>query len=268
MEAKLPGHGILANPHIESRIKTLKAKYAALSEMLNQSGFSWNEQEMMLVCEQSVFTEWVKKRNKDAAGLYSKPFRHYYNLGEIYGRDRANGQNVGNVDGDEEEIRRENTNVDPLEDETLFDNVNQSANMEPQHEGYEDVDVSFTQPSPQTPSVSQHIPSQSVGSSNSRRKGKALHEMSKNFSLMAKAVAGMAPKLDGLVNVLSTDKDLTELQSKLDGELSKMNFLTPVQVFHVTNIVTQKHDLLRVFFTMTDERKESYVLNLLQYGLP
>ena len=63
--------------------------------------------------------------------------------------------------------------------------------------------------------------------------------MSKNFGLMAKAVVGMAPKLDGLVNVLSTDKDLTELQSKLDGELSKMGFLTPVQVFHVTNILAQ-----------------------------
>ena len=140
----------------------------------------------------------LQKRNKDGDGLYSKPFQYYYNLGEIYGRDRANGQNEGNVDDDEEEIRCRNTNVDPLEDETLFDNVNQSANMEPQHEGSEDVDVSFTQPSPQTPSVLQQIPSQSVASSNSRRKGKALDEMSKNFSLMAKAVAGMAPKLDGL----------------------------------------------------------------------
>ncbi|KAL6146838.1 hypothetical protein ACLB2K_057515 [Fragaria x ananassa] len=157
MEAKLPGHGILTNPHIESHIKTLKAKYVVLSEMLNQSGFSWNEQEMMLVCEQSVFIEWVEKRNKDVAGLYGKPFWHYYNLGEIYGRDHANGQNLGNADDDdEEEIRRENTNADPfnLEDETLFDNVNQSVDMEPQHEGFEDVDVSFTQPSPQTPSVS------------------------------------------------------------------------------------------------------------------
>lgn len=60
MKSKLPGHGILANPHIESRIKTLKAKYAALYEMLNQNGFSWNKQEMMVVCEQSVFNEWVE----------------------------------------------------------------------------------------------------------------------------------------------------------------------------------------------------------------
>ena len=60
MESKLPGCGILANPHIESRIKTLKTKYVAVAEMLNQSGFSWNEQEMMLVCEKSVYIEWVE----------------------------------------------------------------------------------------------------------------------------------------------------------------------------------------------------------------
>lgn len=201
-----------------------------------------------------------REKKQRCCWTIGKPFRHYYNLGEIYGRDRANGQNVGNADDDEEEIRHENTNVDPfnLEDENVFDNVNPSADMEPQQEGLDDVDVSFTQPNPQTSSVSQQMHAQSIASNNSRLRGKTLDEMSKNFGLMAKAVAGMAPKLDGLVNVLSTDKDLTELQSKLDGELSKMDFLTPVQVFHVTNILAQKHDLLRVFFTMSDERKASY----------
>lgn len=60
IESKLRGHEILANPYIESRIKTLKAKYVVLYEILNQSGFSQNEQEMMLVCKQSVFNEWVE----------------------------------------------------------------------------------------------------------------------------------------------------------------------------------------------------------------
>lgn len=118
---------------------------------------------------------------------------------------------MGNADDDEDEIRCENTNVDPLnlKDENVFDNVNPSDDMEPQQEGLEDVDVSFTQSSRQTPSVSQQMSAQSVASNNSRRKGKALDEMSKNFGLMAKAVAGMAPKLDGMVNVLSINNDLT-----------------------------------------------------------
>ncbi|RXI01017.1 hypothetical protein DVH24_001251 [Malus domestica] len=43
MEAKFPGCRLKASPHIESRIKTLKAKYFALIELLALSGFEWNE---------------------------------------------------------------------------------------------------------------------------------------------------------------------------------------------------------------------------------
>ena len=60
MEAKLPNCGLKASPHIESRVKTLKAKYCALHELLSQSGFGWNDEHMMLMCEKNVYDEWVK----------------------------------------------------------------------------------------------------------------------------------------------------------------------------------------------------------------
>lgn len=58
-----------------------------------------------------------------------------------------------------------------------------------------------------------------------------------------------------------------ELQAKLDGELSKIEGLTGLQVFQATNILATNHDLLRVFFIISDERKKIYVTNLLEYGL-
>lgn len=91
-----------------------------------------------------------------------------------------------------------------------------------------------------------------------------MDEMTKQFSSMAQAIAGVGPKLDGLVHVLSTEINLTELQEKLHGELSKMEFLTSLQLFKVTNFLAKEHDLLRVFFTMHDESKREYVTTLLE----
>ncbi|CAN6685443.1 unnamed protein product [Malus baccata var. baccata] len=71
-------------------------------------------------------------------------------------------------------------------------------------------------------------------------------EMAKEFSIMAKAIADVGPKLDGLVHAL------------------KMEFLSPMELFQVTNFLAKEHDLMRVFFNMSDERKSAYVTTLLQ----
>ena len=61
LEEKLPGSGIKASPHIESRVKTLKKQYNAISDMIvTSSGFSWNDEKKMIVCEKELYDGWVK----------------------------------------------------------------------------------------------------------------------------------------------------------------------------------------------------------------
>ena len=62
MEKKLPGCGIKASPHIESRYETLRRQYRAIADMLgpNASGFGWNDNEKMVVVEKKFFEVWVK----------------------------------------------------------------------------------------------------------------------------------------------------------------------------------------------------------------
>ncbi|CAN6708654.1 unnamed protein product [Malus baccata var. baccata] len=243
MEAKLPRCGLKASPHIESRIKTLKATYFALTELLALSGFEWNEEKMMLACEKSAYDEATKGK-KDASGLYNKPFPHYHSLGEIYAKDRDVGANAGNADDDEEEVRLEDANVNQHEGE------DESGN---------DFDSSFS-----VPNTQQQRNAESNTSNISRKKARVADEMAKQFSIMAKAIADVGPKIDGLVHALSTDINLTEMQQKLDSELTKMEFLSPMDLFKVTNFLAKEHDLLRVFFNMFDERKNAYVTTLLQ----
>jgi hypothetical protein len=192
------------------------------------------------------------------------------------------GTNAGNAEDDEEEVRREDasTNQESMADD-FFDQMNMNADVGSQYVGsqfesfdeLEESDVSFAQPTPQPSSGNQRAkqqrPAQAIPSApnNNRRKARALDDMAKKFGLMSEAIAGMAPKFEGLINVLSTDKDLADMQGKLGGELRKMDFLSSLQVFHITNKLAKEHDLLRVFFTMTDEEKKDYIINLVQYGL-
>ncbi|KAK0590106.1 hypothetical protein LWI29_022765 [Acer saccharum] len=267
MEAKLPNCGLKASPHIESRVKTLKAKYCALHELLSQSGFGWNDEHMMLMCEKNVYDEWVKKR-KDASGLFNKPFPHYYALGEIYGKDRATGVNASNAADDKEELQQDDA-TDYENVESFIDLLNGNIggqNMEFQSQGTEDFEISSSQP----PSAQRRKSTDNnvVVSKRARTvRNKATNEMHKDFSNMASAIAAMAPKLDGLINVLSYEKEVADLQAKLKNELNNMEGLSRLQLFRATNMLAKDHDLLRVFFTMSVEEKKIYVMDLLEYGL-
>ncbi|XP_065858547.1 uncharacterized protein [Euphorbia lathyris] len=76
---KLPMSGIRADPHIDSRWKTLKAKYNAIAEMLNKSGFGWDDMSKMIQCERSVYDEWCKN-HKEARSLWKIIFLFFMKL--------------------------------------------------------------------------------------------------------------------------------------------------------------------------------------------
>ncbi|CAL9019553.1 unnamed protein product [Prunus brigantina] len=197
LKVKLPNSGLKASPHIESRVKTLKGKYGALADALSQSGFGWNEEEMMLVCEKN---DASVHQNRSVGDDFIEEMFSRLDGGSQYGGSEYGG--------------------------SQFEDV----------EDLEDDETTFTQPNPQPSSAQQPI-------------------------------AGMSPQLAGLVNVLSTEKDLADMQAKLCGELRKIEFLSPLQVFRITNVLAKEHDLLRIFFTMTNEEKKDYVFNLMEHGL-
>uniref|UniRef100_A0A804NVW2 Myb/SANT-like domain-containing protein n=1 Tax=Zea mays TaxID=4577 RepID=A0A804NVW2_MAIZE len=78
LKARLPGCGLSAIPHIESRVRHFRTKYGAIEVMLAKSGFNWDDNRKM--------------DNPDAKGLYGIAFPHFDTLAAIYGKDIATGE--------------------------------------------------------------------------------------------------------------------------------------------------------------------------------
>ncbi|KAK0591484.1 hypothetical protein LWI29_002725 [Acer saccharum] len=179
-----------------------------------------------------------------------------------------NGHSSGNATHDEEELQQDDaTNHENVESfiDLLNGNIG-GQNMEFQSQGIEDFEISSFQP----PSA-QRCKSTDNNVVISKRactiRNKATNEMHKEFSDMASANAAMVPKLNGLINVLSYENEVADLQAKLKSELNNMEGFSRLQLFRVTNMLAKDHDLLRVFFTMSVVEKTIYIMDLLKHRL-
>ncbi|GAY58634.1 hypothetical protein CUMW_188470 [Citrus unshiu] len=119
MEVKLLGYGLKVSLPIESQVKWFKKKYCLMQNILYVSSFGWDNEKVMITCENGVFYEYVKSRKR-------------------------------------------------------------------------------------------------------KSKNKSFDHMCSNIGTMVESLAAMVPKLDGLINVLSNDKNISDLQGKLYGEISKI----------------------------------------------
>ncbi|KAG5526623.1 hypothetical protein RHGRI_032780 [Rhododendron griersonianum] len=110
LHEKLPGHGIKAKPHIESRIKTLKKDVCIVYDMIyggSTTGFGWDPNTNMVVAEKHIWDDYVKS-HKDEANWRNRSFPHFDMLLTVFGKDRATGKNVVTAeDVLEEESRNE-----------------------------------------------------------------------------------------------------------------------------------------------------------------
>ncbi|KAK3205679.1 hypothetical protein Dsin_019725 [Dipteronia sinensis] len=165
---------------------------------------------------------------------------------------------------DEEELQQDDTtdheNVESFKD--LLDKNIGDRNMEFQSQGTEDFEISSSQP-PNAQCLKSTDNNVAVSKRARTIINKTTNEMHTNFSNMASAIAAMAPKLDGLINVLSYEKEVADLHAKLKSELNNMEGLSRLQLLRATNMLAKDHGMLWVFFTMSAEEKKIYVMDLL-----
>ncbi|KAK0585181.1 hypothetical protein LWI29_024345 [Acer saccharum] len=67
LHEKLPRYDLLAKPHIESRMKTLKTHFHIVHDMLtgsNCSGFGWDIEKKTVTAEKPVWDAYIQKQRK------------------------------------------------------------------------------------------------------------------------------------------------------------------------------------------------------------
>ena len=57
---KLPTFEKQVSPHLESKVKWLKSRYHAITDMCKESGCQWNDVEKKIQCERQWYEDWYK----------------------------------------------------------------------------------------------------------------------------------------------------------------------------------------------------------------
>ncbi|KAL8457176.1 hypothetical protein ACS0TY_035137 [Phlomoides rotata] len=89
-----PGTNIVANPHINSKIHIWKKEYGALSDLLSKSGIGWNSTTTLIEVEDEGVWDSCRWADPHVKGLRYKNSPYYPQWIEIFGKDRATGENV------------------------------------------------------------------------------------------------------------------------------------------------------------------------------
>lgn len=92
--------------------------------------------------------------------------------------------------------------------------------------------------------------------------------MYSSIGTITETVAAMVPKIDKLVNVLSTaDKDVANFQVKLYDGMTTIEGLTEDGMYDATTMMATKLDLIRVFFTMPNHHRKRDILQMFRHGI-
>ncbi|KAK1430074.1 hypothetical protein QVD17_12570 [Tagetes erecta] len=230
----LPEAGIKAKPHIESRIKTMKSDWSAVHDMLawnNTSGFGWDHNNDMLDAPQPV--------HKNASQWRGKKFPHYWDLCNVFGKDRANGRDA-------------QTAVDILSD------INREE-QEPIGDGLDDIDVDQPLNNPSYV-ASREEPS----TQRKRRRRNSLDPLMNSLKESAGIIGAEIREATNTFNrVFGTESNREEMRNNLFAEMNKVEGLTLRECDKAVCKLAQNEELMVIFFKVDEDRKLGWVKNML-----
>ncbi|XP_062019283.1 uncharacterized protein LOC133735861 isoform X3 [Rosa rugosa] len=219
-----PNSNLKASPHIESKLKKLKKDYSIIYDMMNKSGFAWNDIKKCIEVDSNEVWETYLQHNKKAKGWRNKKYPLFDRLATIFGSDRATG------DGAE-------VPADMMEE--------QSNNEDDIGIGNDTSPMSMRQ--------------DSTGQSQVSQKKRKRNDEDKIMLALDKLFEESGKRMQAVTDaIVKGDED----RSDIAKELKKMG-LSVLDQIEAFKIILDKPQNISVFMSLDDEVRKVYVENLL-----
>ncbi|KAG6531611.1 hypothetical protein ZIOFF_005426 [Zingiber officinale] len=253
MKAAFPETNLRGNPHINSKVHVWKKMYGNLVTILSKSGVGWNDTEKTIEASNETWDALIMVDN-NARAMKHKRWTYYNDWCEIFGNDRATGENSEHFTSTVQDVLNkmnvEVPNSIGMNLEDLF----------PLDEGAaESMFVSV---------IPSSKPTASVQSKGKKRKqvddgDDAIVEAINNFADITKNT--MTELIKQLATEASNEK-MSIAQDKVLDAMEKISELTENEKVSVTELLVDNHNKLSLFLRLGHGGRLSLARKLLRGG--
>ncbi|CAA0840393.1 Unknown protein [Striga hermonthica] len=239
---QLKGSDLGGMPHINSKIHVWKKDYGSLCTMLSRSGVGWNESDMMIECTEEAWAEYVKV-DANARHTRHKSWPYYYDWIEIFGKDRATGNQAEDLFGAACNV---NLSCHARSSSQPLDMDMNDVNIEMEEEVNETM-LESTQPC-------------STGTKKSvGRKRKSGQSVDPLCEIMKKYVENSSARLEEIAKRTGYDYDVSTARKDVFSAVNEIEGLNLKETLLVSKILVKSTDELDLFFSLDPVARAEYV---------
>ncbi|CAN1125792.1 hypothetical protein LINPERPRIM_LOCUS4659 [Linum perenne] len=248
MHKRMPNCGLKVFPHIKSRHRFFKKKYAAICEIKagSCSGFGWDDQKGRVLADDDVFAGFVKT-HPHFSGLNKKAFMYFPQLAMIFGKDRAMGEDAIAA-GDADIDTGARVTATPIEDNDAEGPVATDIDM---HSAEVDGRTYLN-----VESKGRAKTSSASASSNRTKMDKSetyINEVGSEISKFHPLMEQASVNIERIANNFQQDSDLTSRSANLYNELSMIDGLSHDQVLSAAIVLMKDVCMPQLYYQLPSD---------------